>query len=399
VASEFHRQAGNVLSKLNKLAIRAFFIFSLGVLGACSNPSDPPQQRLAEADAEAEFEAGAEYASGETDVVSIEPVAPMVLPERDPRLTMFAPLPPLMDSASNPITLAKVNLGRKLYYDPRLSKNQDVSCNTCHMLDKYGVDGLPTSVGHLQQVGARNAPTVYNAAGHIAQFWDGRSPDVEDQAKGPPLNPIEMAMADEAGIEAVLNSIPGYVSLFAAAFPDEENPVIFDNMAKAIGAFERGLVTPTGFDDYLAGDEAGLSQHEKEGLTAFLDAGCATCHSGPYIGGGMYQKIGLVQPWGNDTDQGRYDVTGEDADRQVFKVPSLRNIAETGPYFHDGSVKTLNEAVRLMAEHQLGIPVTNEQVIAIISFLNSLTGDIDPAYIAMPDLPESSPSTPAPDPT
>jgi cytochrome c peroxidase len=305
-------------------------------------------------------------------------------------------LPALMEAESNPITLAKVNLGRKLYYDARLSKNHDVSCNTCHLLDKYGVDSLATSVGHLEQVSGRNAPTVYNAAGHIAQFWDGRSPDIEDQAKSPPLNPIEMAMPGEAAVVAVLNSIPGYVSLFTAAFPDDEEAISYDNMAKAIGAFERGLVTPTGFDDYLAGDNDALNELEIAGLTAFLDAGCGTCHAGPYVGGAMYQKLGLVKPWDGDEDQGRYDVTGEEADRQFFKVPSLRNIAETGPYFHDGSVKSLNEAVRLMADHQLGIPVTNEQVISIIAFLNSLTGDIDLAYIELPELPESSESTPPP---
>jgi cytochrome c peroxidase len=363
------------------LARSAVLAGVLGLLVACSNPSDPPEVIV------------------EPEVAAVAEVEVVVAPERDPRLAIFEPLPPLMEAEGNPITLAKVNLGRKLYYDPRLSKNHDVSCNTCHLLDKFGVDGLPTSVGHREQVGVRNAPTVYNAAGHISQFWDGRAATVEDQAKGPPLNPIEMAMTDEAAVETVLQSIPGYVALFAAAFPDEEQPVTYDNMAKAIGAFERGLVAPSGFDNYLAGDDAALNELEVAGLTTFLNAGCGTCHSGAYVGGGMYQKLGLVKPWGNDTDQGRFDVTAEEADRQVFKVPSLRNIAETGPYFHDGSVGSLNEAVRLMADHQLGLPVTNEQVISIIAFLNSLTGEIDPAYIAMPELPESGENTPAPDPT
>jgi len=356
----------------------------LGLIAGCSNPADTSQEEVVVDEAPA------------PDVAVIEAVE---VPARDPRLALFAPLPTLMESASNPITLAKVNLGRKLYFDPRLSKNQDVSCNTCHMLDKYGVDGLPTSTGHLEQVGGRNAPTVYNAAGHIAQFWDGRSPDIEDQAKAPLLNPVEMAMVDEGAIVATLNSIPGYVSLFTATFPDEDEPVSYDNMAKAIGAFERGLVTPSRFDNYLAGDDAALSQSEIAGLVAFLDAGCAGCHSGPYLGGGTYQKLGVVKPWENDADAGRFDVTGEEADRQVFKVPSLRNIAHTSPYFHNGSVTSLNEAVRLMADHQLGIPATNEQVISIIAFLNALTGSIDPAYIAMPELPPSSESTPKPDPT
>jgi cytochrome c peroxidase len=372
------------VTKANLLPRMAVIIGLLGLISGCSNPADTSQDA-----------AVADIASA-PDGVEVEQLAK---PVRDPRLALFTPLPTLMESEANPITLAKVNLGRKLYYDPRLSRNHDVSCNTCHLLDKFGVDGLATSVGHLEQVGGRNAPTVYNAAGHISQFWDGRSPDIEDQAKGPPLNPIEMAMADEAAVEAVLNSIPGYVTLFAAAFPADEEPISYDNMARAIGAFERGLVTPSRFDDYLAGDDAALTATEVAGLSAFLDAGCGTCHAGPYVGGAIYQKIGLVKPWDRDEDQGRFDATGAEADRQFFKVPSLRNIAETAPYFHTGSVRSLNEAVRLMADHQLGIPVTNEQVISIIAFLNSLTGSIDPAYIAMPDLPASSESTPMPDPT
>lgn len=320
-------------------------------------------------------------------------------PGRDPRLVIFEPLPELMESPDNPITLAKVNLGRKLYYDTRLSKNQDISCNTCHLLDKFGVDGLPVSVGHKEQVSTRNAPSVYNAAGHISQFRDGRAATIEEQAKVPPLNPVEMAMADEAAVEAVLKSIPGYAPMFTAAFPEDEDPITFNNMASAIGAFERGLVTRSRFDDYLAGDDEALTKNEIEGLNAFLDAGCTSCHSGAYVGGSMYQKLGVVQPWLGTEDLGRFDVTGEDADRQVFKVPSLRNVSHTGPYFHDGSVGSLNEAVRLMARHQLGLEMSNEQVISIIAFLNSLDGEIDQAYIAMPELPESSDATPAPDPS
>ncbi len=319
--------------------------------------------------------------------------------QRDPRLALFAVLPEQMVDDSNPVTDAKVDLGRKLYYDKRLSKNHDVACNTCHLLDAFGVDGDPTSTGHRQQLGGRNAPTVYNAAGHIAQFWDGRSPSIEDQAKGPPLNPIEMAMPDGGAVEAVLRSIPGYVELFAAAFPEEAEPVSYDNMANAIGAFERGLVTPSRFDDYLTGVDDALTAAEFEGLTAFLDAGCATCHSGAYIGGAMYMKVGLIQPWTADADQGRFDITGSEADRQVFKVPSLRNIEHTGPYFHTGAVESLEEAVSLMAQHQIAAEVTADQLAAIVTFLGALTGEVDAAYIAEPELPASGPDTPAPDPS
>lgn len=350
------------------------------VLSACAEPQSDSQTPSASADA---------------------PAMPAVdeAPARDPRLAMFAPLPEQMSSEDNPITLAKVNLGRKLYYDARLSKNQDVSCNTCHQLDKFGVDGLPTSAGHREQTGARNAPTVYNAAGHIAQFWDGRETTIEDQAKVSPLNPVEMAMADEAAVETVLRSIPGYVSQFAAAFPDEAEPVTYDNMARAIGAFERGLVTPSRFDDYLAGDDTALTEQEIAGLTEFLDVGCGNCHSGTYLGGNMYQKIGLVEAWRAAADGGRFDITGVDTDRQVFKVPALRNVSHTAPYFHDGSVGSLNEAVRLMARHQLGLELSNERVISIIAFLNALDGQADEAYVTMPELPESGATTPLPDPT
>jgi cytochrome c peroxidase len=320
-----------------------------------------------------------------------------VVPDRDLRLVIFSPLPWVIAVECNPMTPVKVELGRMLFYDGRLSKNHDIACNTCHLLDRYGVDGLSTARGHKDQVGERNAPTVYHAAGHFTQFWDGRSPDVEDQAKGPTLNPIEMAMTDADAVVTVLESIPGYVSRFSAAFPDEENPVTFKNMAKAIGAFERGLVTPSRFDTFLAGDDNALSESEQAGLQAFLDTGCSNCHAGPYLGGDMFQKLGLMKSWDKDTDQGRFDVTGDESDRQVFKVPSLRNVVETGPYFHNGSIAKLEDAVELMAEHQLGKTIGDEQVRSIVTFLESLTGEIDKDYIARPELPESSVTTPVPD--
>jgi len=321
----------------------------------------------------------------------------VVMPDRDPRLIIFSPLPWVMALECNPMTPAKVELGRMLFYDERLSKNHDIACNTCHLLDRYGVDGLLTARGHKDQFGERNAPTVYNAAGHFVQFWDGRSPDVEDQAKGPTLNPIEMAMTDADAVVAVLESIPDYVSRFSVAFPDEKKPVTFKNMAKAIGAFERGLVTPSRFDTFLAGDDDALSEAEQAGLQAFLDTGCSNCHSGPYLGGDMYQKIGLMKSWEKDSDQGRFDVTGNESDRQVFKVPSLRNVVKTGPYFHNGSIAKLEDAVSLMAKHQLGKIIGDEQVLSIVTFLKSLTGEIDTDYIARPALPESSATTPPAD--
>jgi cytochrome c peroxidase len=312
--------------------------------------------------------------------------------------SLFGTLPSEALNPENPITPAKVELGRMLYYEPRLSKNHDISCNTCHLLDRHGVDGLPTSTGHREQVGGRNAPTVYNAALHITQFWDGRAADVEEQAKGPILNPIEMAMPSEAVAVAVLESIPGYEPLFAAAFPEEEKPISYDNMARAIGAFERKLLTPSPLDSFIAGSDDALTDEQLAGLDAFISAGCTTCHQGAAIGGGLYQKLGLIKPYPTE-DPGRVEVTGDEADQQVFKVPSLRNIAKTGPYLHDGSVQELDDMIRIMAEYQLGIPVNDAQVIAIHTFLESLTGTVDAELIAMPELPPSGPNTPAADPS
>ncbi len=313
-------------------------------------------------------------------------------------VSAFGVLPKEMTSDANPITDAKVELGRELYYDARFSKNQDISCNTCHGLDNYGVDGKPVSEGHKGQKGARNAPTVYNAAGHFVQFWDGRAADVEEQAKGPVLNPVEMAMPDDKAVLNVLRSIPEYVDSFKKAFPDDKDPVSYDNFGKAIGAFERKLVTPSRWDKFVGGDATALTDEEKRGAKAFMDAGCTTCHSGPYLGGQMYQKAGLVKPWPNQKDQGRYEVTKKDSDKMMFKVPSLRNIAKTAPYFHDASATTLDQAVTIMADHQLGKRLEEAQVKAIVTFLNALTGDLPKDLIKKPELPKSTAKTPKPSP-
>jgi cytochrome c peroxidase len=311
---------------------------------------------------------------------------------------LFGTLPARAENPENPSTDAKIALGRMLYYDARLSKNQEISCNSCHQLDRFGVDGEATSPGHKGQRGGRNSPTSLNAALHIAQFWDGRAADVEAQAKGPILNPIEMAMPSEAAVLAVLRSIPGYTPAFEAAFPGEADPITYDNLALAIGAFERGLVTPAPLDAFISGDAEALTPVQQAGLQRFIDTGCTTCHVGPAIGGGMYQKLGQVKPYATK-DPGRFDVTGNEADRGAFKVPSLRNVAETGPWFHDGSIASLPEAVRLMARHQLGTELDDAAVREIVAFLGALTGTVDAAYVARPALPASGPDTPAPDPS
>jgi len=311
---------------------------------------------------------------------------------------IFGPLPENAATEARPMTPSRVDLGRDLYFDPRLSKNHDISCNSCHPLNKFGADGEKTSPGHKGQRGERNSPTSLNAAIQISQFWDGRAADVEEQAKGPVLNPGEMAMPSEAAVVAVLESIPGYAPKFAAAFPGDPNPISYDNMATAIGAFERGLITPGPFDRFMQGDEGALTTAQLTGLELFINKGCVTCHSGPGVGGGMYRMLGQVTAYPVD-DVGREAVTGRPEDRYVFKVPSLRNVAKTGPYFHDGSLATLEEVVPVMAIHQLGVKLTDAEVKSIVAFLDSLTGKIDPSYVKAPVLPKSGPKTPKPDPS
>ena len=346
----------------------AIVVFAFAALaGACSRQATPPP--------------------AETAKPSIDPA----------RLTMFAPLPASVPGAKGEPSEEMVTLGRMLYYEPRLSKSQTISCNTCHDLSKYGVDGEPVSDGHKGQKGSRNSPTVFNAAAHFVQFWDGRAPDVEAQAKGPILNPVEMAMPAEGVVIAVLESMPEYVDLFKKAFPNDKKPVTYDNMATAIGAFERKLMTPSRWDALLKGDVSALTPEEAAGLGAFLEAGCQSCHSGALLGGTSYQRLGAMKPFPGMTDEGRYGVTKNEADKGVFKVPTLRNIEMTGPYYHDGKITSLDAAVRDMAEYQLGKTLTDEQTKQIIGFLKVLTGKIDPEYIKPPVLPKSTAKTPKPD--
>ena len=311
-------------------------------------------------------------------------------------LKMFAPLPAVMTSPDNPVSDAKVGLGRILYYDPRLSANQKISCNTCHPLDGYGAEPKAVSTGFKHQKGNRNAPTVYNAAGHFVQFWDGRAPTVEEQAKGPITNPVEMAMPSNSAAVQVIKSMPEYVAMFQKAFPQEPDPITYNNMALAIGAFERGLVTPSKWDAYLNGDASALSDTQKQGFNTFAGTGCQWCHAGAYVGGAAYQKLGVVKAWPNQSDQGVYQLTKDDADRMVFKVPSLRNIKKTGPYFHDGSIATIEDAIRNMAVHQRGVTLTEAQVRSIEAWMDSLTGEIPASYIKAPELPKSTAQTPQP---
>lgn len=281
-----------------------------------------------------------------------------------------------------PFGSAITQLGKKLYYENALSVNGKLSCNSCHLLDNFGVDNEPTSPGHNDIRGERNSPTVYNAYFHIAQFWDGRAADLKEQAAGPVLNPVEMGMPDSNAAVSSIKKIKDYVKYFKIAFPKEENPITYDNITEAIGEFEKTLATPAPFDDYLEGDLTALNDNQKKGLSLFIEKGCITCHMGGGLGGSMYQKFGLVKgPYWEYTgselqDKGRESFTGNEADRYFFKVPSLRNVAKTAPYFHDGSVEDLGEAIKIMSVTQLGKELTNEEVNSIKAFLKSLTGEI-----------------------
>lgn len=296
----------------------------------------------------------------------------------------FQPVEPRLDRTDDPVLGARIELGQRLYLDPRLSKLGNVSCNSCHALDRFGVDNLPTSPGDDGLHGARNSPSVYNAALHVAQFWDGRAADVEQQAGMPILNPVEMAIPGEGFLVDRLRGLPEYPSLFAQAFPEEPEPLTYGNIGRAIGSFERTLVTPSRFDEYLLGDRHALDGREKVGLATFMDMGCTACHNGMTAGARAFRKFGLGTPYweltgSHERDAGRFAVTGDEADRYVFKVASLRNVAQTGPYFHDGSVATLEDAIRIMAKLQVGVDLEPDQVDAIAAFLGSMTGAIPPA--------------------
>ena len=356
-------------------------VFSLLPLiaGCSAAPDAPPSVAPADAVAPVAPAAAARVAS---------PVTRSEVGEVNPRLLRrFKPVRKSLAAPGATIAPAMADLGRMLFFDKRLSRDHDLSCNSCHALDKFGVDNEPTSLGAKRHRGRRNSPTVYNAAGHFTAFWDGRAASVEEQAKGPILNPDEMAMPSAAAVVATLQRIPGYVAAFGAAFPGEASPVTYDHVGLAIGAFERNLVTPSRWDRYLAGDRHALSPQEIKGLRLFTDLGCMTCHTGEFVGGSMFQKAGIAAPWPNQADQGRFEVTKLASDRMLFKVPSLRNVAKTAPYFHDGSSATLDEAIEMMARHQIGEELGADDVAAIQAWLGTLTGELPAAYIAAPALP------------
>ena len=299
-------------------------------------------------------------------------------------------------TAPTNVDAKKVSLGKMLFFDPRLSKSATISCNSCHNLGMGGDDNRVSSIGHGWNIGPINSPTVYNAGYGIAQFWDGRAKDLKEQAGGPVANPGEMGSTHELAVK-VLNSIPTYRQLFQDTYG--KSTIEIGLVQDAIAAFEETLVTPNSrFDQWLAGNDSALTAEESKGYELFKNTGCVSCHNGAAVGGGSYQKLGLVKTYAGNLKKGaqlgRYNVTKLEADKFVFKVPTLRNVEHTAPYFHDGSVWTLEEAATVMADVQLGKKLTTEESKLIASFLRTLTGDFP--KVEFPQLPASTAETPKP---
>jgi cytochrome c peroxidase len=295
--------------------------------------------------------------------------------------------------ADNPTTAEKVKLGQILFFDPRLSSTGTVSCNSCHNVMAGGEDNRAGSAGVHGQVGGRSAPTVWNSAFSAVQFWDGRAPSLEEQAKGPVTNPIEMGMENWDDVVKRLKAIPGYPELFSAAFSADNSPVSRDNAAKAIAAYERTLITPnSAYDQYVSGDKSALTEQQISGMKTFAEVGCANCHSGPaFNANGAFMKFPMhgnsmfEAKYKMSQDEGRFEATKLDADKHFFKVPTLRNIALTAPYLHNGSVTSLPRVIQVMAKMQLGSSLKQQQVKDIEAFLESLTGEFPKQ--TMPRLP------------
>ena len=367
---------------MNTDRIGSFLVLAV-FLGACSSGEAP-----ATADGDQATTPATTTVSGEGPAIRTQAAALFkIVPAEAPELP------------DNELTDGRVELGKMLYFEPRLSSSWLISCNTCHNLSLGGIDLMETSIGHGWQKGPRNAPTVLNAVYNLAQFWDGRAADLEEQAKGPVQASVEMA-SDPERAEQTLRSIPEYRELFALAFPDETDPVTFDNMAKAIEAFEATLVTPgSPFDLWLAGDDAAMTAAQVEGLETFVSKGCTGCHAGVNFGGQGYFAFGVVQAPTDEIrppeDLGRFAVTSTAADEYVFKSPSLRNIELTAPYFHSGKVWGLDEAVAVMGSAQLGAVLTPAEIGAITDFLEALTGN--QPIVEYPILPAHTADTPLPD--
>ena len=390
-----------------RLVLPLAVLFALAACGGQSNEAPKAAPGASEAAVQTASPAVAENAASNAASTASAPAASAVVadsnasPEDQELLKraqgIFKPLPSAEEMQKlRPFTEEQVKLGHQLWYEPRLSKGNTVSCNSCHNLATAGVDNLPTSQGHKGQFGGRNSPTALNAALLGMQFWDGRAADVEEQAGGPLVNPVEMANDSQEAAAAKIAKIPEYQELFKTAFP-EDGAVSFKNITTALGAFERTLLTPTRWDEYLKGNVSALSEQERKGVRAFMDNGCIACHSGVNLGGNSFQKFGLVKgPYWKfiedpKRDKGRADVTKKTEDEFFFRVPGLRNVAKTYPYFHNGSVWELDKAVNIMGMAQLGKELSKEDTDNIVAFLNTLSGSVSESARTMPELPLSAP--------
>jgi cytochrome c peroxidase len=313
---------------------------------------------------------------------------------------LFKSLPPDASTPERPLTPERVALGKALFFEARVSSDGAVSCAKCHQPTLQGTDALPTSIGNHGKVLPRNAPTVFNTALQFAQHYGGNRKDVEEQAVKALISPLAYGNVDYAAAEAKLRAIPGYRPMFEKAFPGEAEPVNAENWGRAIGAYERVLLTPAPFDRYLAGDTNALNAQAQRGLDKFMSFGCVGCHNGVTVGGQMFQKFGLTQDYWTLTgskevelfkgrDKGRFQDTKNESDVFIFKVQQLRNVAVTPPYFHDGSVSELKDAVRIMAKLQLGRDLSADDIADIVAFLESLTGEVPAEFANVPNLPSA----------
>lgn len=319
---------------------------------------------------------------------------------------LFVPLPAKPPvPKDNPMTAGKIELGKKLFFDSRLSLDGTVSCNSCHNVMSSGTDNRKFSAGVGGKNGDRNSPTVWNSAFLTVQFWDGREPSLEAQSKGPLTNPVEMTMKDHDMVVSRIRMIPGYVEEFKKNFPGQKEPVVIDNVAKAIATYERTLLTPDApYDQFLKGKKNAINAAAKRGAEKVVAIGCATCHNGPNYAGpqlpegtGFYQRFPTfadneyAKKYDFSADPGRMKATGKAEDKGMWRVPTWRNVALTAPYFHNGAVATLDEAVLVMAKTQLNVDLKKEDVADIVAFLNSLTGKMPKQQ--MPELPQTPGST------
>lgn len=356
----------------------ALFVFSSLAFTSCKKKEEPPPQPPP-------------VPAAPLPTVSSPPI------RIDPaRLAPFAPLPAAPDWKSSEMAKAQVELGRLLFHDKRLSTAHDLSCSKCHLPSTFGTDGRDSSPGHGGTPTARNTPSIYGAALLPSQFWDGRAATVEAAIASHLADSSLMGAPGEARIERTLRSMPVYVEAFQRAFPGSHAPVSASNAVNALGAFVRVLVAPARWDRFLQGEESAITDGQKVGVVAFVDLGCVECHSGALVGGDKMKRLGKAKPWPNASDKGRGSVTQSLQDEMTFRVPSLRNVSRTAPYFHDASAKTLGEAVRLMAAHQLGTDLEEETVRSIVGWLDSLSADAAALESTPPELPPSTLQTPKP---